>query len=165
MNNNMRLGAVSIALLVSAGCGGDDEGGMSGAASTLSVFMGGTVTGTGTFTQDVVDAPVGSVKLTLALVNCVDTKVYPAHIHQGSACTDMAAQGAHWDMTRGEGIPSITCVGTTGTTSVTRAPTDAALAWSIGGDAATNVIGHVIVVHDPTTPATRIACGAITAAP
>lgn len=165
MVNKTLLGAVAIALWGTAGCSGDDGGGMTSAASTISVFMGGTVTGTGTFSEDVVDAPVGSVKLTLTLTNCVDTKVYPAHIHQGSACTDATTQGGHWDMTRGEGIPTITCAGTTGTTSVVRYPTDPALAWSIGGDAATNVIGHVIVIHDPTTPMTRIACGAIAAAP
>jgi hypothetical protein len=134
------------------------------AASTVSGFMGGTVTGTGTFMQGAADTAVDSVTLTLTLDGCVAGKVYPAHIHTGSACTDATTQGGHWDMARGEGIPSITCTGTTGTTTINRAATDPLLAWSVGGDAATDVIGHTIVVHDPDVPMTRIACGVITAA-
>jgi len=134
------------------------------ASSTVTGFMGGTVTGTGTFMQGAADTAADSVTLTLTLNGCVAGKVYAAHIHTGSACTDATAQGGHWDMTRGEGIPTITCAGTTGTTTINRAATDPLLAWSVGGDAATDVIGHVIVVHDPDMPMTRIACGVIAGA-
>lgn len=71
----------------------------------------------------------------------------------------------HRDMTRGEGIPMITCNGTTGTVTYNRAATDPTLKWSVGDGSATDVIGHLIVVHDPNVPMTRIACGTITAAP
>jgi len=149
-----------------AACGGDDGGGTAAmATSPLTGLAGATVTGTGTFVQGAPDTAADSVTLTLTINGCVDTKVYGAHIHQGSACTDNTTQGGHWDTTRGEGIPSITCSGTTGTTTINRAATDATIAWSVGGAAATDVIGHVIVVHDPDTATTRIACGVIAAAP
>lgn len=62
---------------------------------------------------------------------------------------------------RGEGIPDIQCSGMMGMSTVTRDNTDPKLTWSIGGDATTNVVGHVIVVHDATMPTKRIACGKI----
>ena len=62
---------------------------------------------------------------------------------------------------RGEGIPNIQCSGMTGTSTVTRDSADPKLTWTIGGDATTNVVGHVVVVHDATTPSKRIACGKI----
>jgi hypothetical protein len=63
---------------------------------------------------------------------------------------------------RGEGIPEIVCKGTTGTSMLSRANTDPKLAWSVGGDMTTNVVGHVVVVHDPVAKTPRIACGKIT---
>jgi hypothetical protein len=59
---------------------------------------------------------------------------------------------------RGEGIPDITCMGGIGTSMHTRSTPDSRTTWSIGGDERSNVIGHVLVVHDG---ATRIACGKI----
>jgi len=64
---------------------------------------------------------------------------------------------------RGEGMPAIACDATgAGTTTYTRESTAAPeLQWTIGGDAATNVVGHVIVVHMSDMDGTRIACGVI----
>jgi hypothetical protein len=65
---------------------------------------------------------------------------------------------------RGEGIPNITCTGATGTTTATRMPTDPMLAWSVGGSMMTNVVGHVVVVHQMSTDGgtpPRIGCGVI----
>jgi len=158
-----RLAILVVAL---AACGGDDGGGGSQmASSTVSGFMGGTVTGTGMFVQGAADTAADSVTVTITLTGCVTGKAYPVHIHTGSACTDTTTQGGHWDMTRGEGIPNIMCTGTTGTTTLNRPATDATLKWSVGDGSATDVIGHTIVVHDPDVPMTRIACGTITAAP
>src|SRR5258706_11678586 len=128
----------------------------SGPTANVSVagFMGGTVTATGTFTQSGTD-----VLLSVTLSGCVAGKTYNTHIHQGSDCTDTMTQGGHWDMTRGEGIPAIMCTGTTGTTFTTRSATPDVTAWSVGGNATTNVIGHVLVVHDPDMATTRIGCG------
>jgi len=147
-----------LGIAVLAGCGASDVDGSSKAEASITGFMGGTVTGTAMFTQSGAD-----VTVTITLDGCTAGKSYPVHIHTGPACTDMTSQGGHWDMTRGEGIPLIACTGTQGTSTLTRPATDATLAWSIGGEAATDVIGHLIVVHDADTPTMRIGCGAIAA--
>ncbi|HTL32608.1 MAG TPA: superoxide dismutase family protein [Kofleriaceae bacterium] len=154
-----------VVLVFAAACGGDDGGGAGKMAlSTVSGFMGGTVTGNGTFEQGAADTAADSVTVTITLNGCTAGKAYPVHIHQGSACTDATTQGGHWDMTRGEGIPNIMCSGTTGTTTYNRVATDATLKWSVADGSATDVVGHTIVVHDADTPTTRIACGTITSA-
>jgi uncharacterized membrane protein YgcG len=61
-------------------------------------------------------------------------------------------------MYRGEGIPDIKCTGTTGTTSAKRNAIDKSLTWTIGTKDESDVVGHVVVVHDG---AARIACGKI----
>jgi len=150
-----------------AGCtvGDTTEGGKTmKASSAVTGFMGGTVTGTGSFEEGASGQPTDSVTLTLTISGCVAGKMYPAHIHQGSECTDTTTQGGHWDMTRGEGIPLVACSTTTGTVTYTRPATDPTTAWSVGGDATTNVIGHLIVIHDPDTTTMRIGCGKIAAA-
>jgi Cu/Zn superoxide dismutase len=142
-----------------AGSGaGAGAGAMMMAAATIAPFgMGNTVTGTVSFMQ------VGSdVKLTVALANCPDGP-HGVHIHQGTSCADAMAQGDHWDMTRGEGIPDVMCTGGTGMSTVTRTPVDPTTAWTIGGAATTNVVGHAFVVHNPGMPAPRIGCGVIAA--
>jgi Cu-Zn family superoxide dismutase len=139
--------------------GGAGASGMSGAmttaSATLAPFGTGTVTGSVTFTQSGTD-----VTAVVQLSNCPDGP-HGVHIHQGVSCADADMQGGHWDMTRGEGIPNVMCAGGTGTSMVTRPATDPTTAWSIGGAATTNVIGHAFVVHDPGDPAPRIACGLI----
>jgi Cu/Zn superoxide dismutase len=138
-----------------AGAGGAGPGGS--AVATIAPFGTGTVSGTVTFTQSGSD-----VTALVSLQNCPDGP-HGVHIHQGTSCADATTQGDHWDMARGEGFPDVTCSGGAGTTTVTRAATDPALAWSIGGNPVTNVIGHVFVVHDPGMPAPRIGCGQIVA--
>src|SRR5262249_10246081 len=63
-------------------------------------------------------------------------------------------------MLRREGNPDITCQGGTGMSIHTRSSPDARVSWSIGGGDRSDVVGHVVVVHDG---AARIACGKITA--
>jgi Cu/Zn superoxide dismutase len=149
------------------GSGGTGSGGMSGdsgmmelkaAAATIAGFSGGTVTGTATFSSD-----ADGVTVVVSLMNCPDG-MHPVHIHEGTSCADAMAQGAHWGMTRGEGIPSVMCTGNMGTAMFTR-PNSAApeLKWSIGGDEATDVIGHAFVVHNNDDMKTRIGCGVIEA--
>jgi Cu/Zn superoxide dismutase len=119
-----------------------------------------TVTGTATFAKG---AGSTDVTVNVALANCVAGKVYPVHIHEGMGCADAVAQGDHWGPARGEGIPSVTCTTTTGTSTLTRPATPTNLAWTIGGDVMTNVVGHAFVVHAPDVPMMppRIACGVI----
>ena len=139
-----------------AGTGGDTDSGAPGATAeaTLAPFGSGTITGTATFTQDGDD-----VTVTITLNDCADGD-HPVHIHEGTSCADATAQGGHWDMARGEGIPVISCANDTGTVTYTRVGTDAK-PWTIGGDATTNVIGHAFVVHDGS--AMRVGCGIIEA--
>lgn len=120
-----------------------------------------TVKGTATFAK----ATGTDVKVTVEISNCTDGKEYPVHIHEGTSCADAMAQGDHWGPARGEGIPSVKCMGTTGKSELTRPATPTNLAWTIGGDTATNVVGHAFVVHQPDVPSMppRIACGVITA--
>jgi hypothetical protein len=143
------------------GTAGASAGGGKAIANIAAFGPGPTVTGLAIFTQT-----GGDVTVAVQLNGCVDGKMYPVHIHEGTSCMDATTQGAHWGPARGEGIPKVTCMGNTGTTTLTRMPMDPTLAWTIGGDVATNVVGHVIVAHDPepvtapTTPA-RIGCGVI----
>jgi Cu/Zn superoxide dismutase len=138
------------------GMGTGGVGGMATATATIAGFGTGTVTGTAKFTQTGAD-----VTVVVTLANCPDG-AHGVHIHQGTSCTDATMQGAHWDMTRGEGIPDVMCTGMTGTSMVTRKADMPALAWTVGGAAATNVIGHAFVVHDTSAmPPPRIGCGLI----
>jgi len=134
----------------------------SSAVATIAGFMGGTVTGTATFTKG---PGATDVTVVVAIKDCVAGKMYPVHIHAGTSCADAVTQGDHWGPMRGEGIPMVPCVGTTGTSMLTRAATDPTTAWTIGGDPMTNVVGHAFVLHQPDAPAPppRIGCGLITA--
>jgi hypothetical protein len=80
----------------------------------------------------------------------------------GGTAGSGGAAGGPAMLLRGEGIPEIMCKGTTGSSMLSRANTDPKLAWSVGGDMTTNVVGHVVVVHDPVAKTPRIACGKIT---
>jgi Cu/Zn superoxide dismutase len=102
------------------------------------------------------------VNLSVMISGCQSDKEYPIHIHQGTSCESAMTQGAHWDTTRGEGIPNVKCGERQGATSVSRPSTDATLAWSVGDGTATDVVGHVVVIHDADEPTQRIACGVIT---
>lgn len=140
-----------------AGGGAGTAPGPSMAVATLTGFMGGTVTGSATFTK----GASSDVMLTIALANCMAGKAYPVHIHAGTSCTDIASQGDHWGPARGEGIPDVTCVNDTGTGLHTRTAANPMTGWTIGGDALTNVVGHAFVVHSADMPMRRIACGVI----
>jgi hypothetical protein len=133
--------------------------GASSAVAAITGFNGGTVTGMATFSK----ATGTDVTVTVSLTNCVAGKTYPVHIHAGTSCADAMSQGDHWGPARGEGIPSVMCAGTTGTSTLTRPATDLNLAWTIGGDPTTNVVGHAFVVHAPDVPMMppRIGCGVI----
>jgi Cu/Zn superoxide dismutase len=161
--------------LVSVGCGDAADEDKKGdgttptATAALAPFAAGTVSGQATFVQNGSD-----IFLSINLSNCVPTPSpttmppptdtgYPVHIHEGSSCTDETTQGPHWGPERGEGIPNIICAASgRGFGTHTRAETGAN-AWTIGGDPATNVVGHVLVVHQNDVPMDppRVACGVI----
>lgn len=89
---------------------------------------------------------------------------YPVYIYAGTDCTDRVLQGPIWDDPRGQGISAVATVGSgSGVGFYTRLASDPK-PWTIGGKAASDVLGHVLAVVDPDTmrPA---ACGRITAHP
>ncbi len=155
---------VCVVLMLGA-CGRDPVPGI--ARAGMQRFMGGTVSGSAEFEQDARGTYADSVTLTVWISDCVEGKSYSVHIHEGPSCNTVSLQGGHWDGARGEGIPDVVCaantetIGTSGTMTFNRRGTDPALAWTVGDDEDTDVIGHVFVVHDPDMPMTRIACGAI----
>ena len=147
-----------------AGSGSGENGGSAAggdaplvgtAIAVIAPFGDGTVTGTASFIQHEEE-----LTLVVALNNCPDG-AHGVHIHQGTSCADVDAQGGHWDMTRGEGIPNVMCTDGRGTSMIMKLPDDP-LAWTIGGPAKTSIVGHVIVVHDAGDPTMRIGCGPIT---
>lgn len=142
-----------------AGGGADDtppDAPLAGTAIALIEPYGeGTVTGTATFIQT-----DSAVTLVVALNHCPDG-AHSVHVNQGTSCADHAAQGGTWDTTRGEGIPDVVCSDDRGAVMTMRVPGDP-MAWSIGGPAATSLVGHVVVVDDGDDPTLRVGCGQIT---
>ena len=98
----------------------------------------------------------GGVQVVINLTNC-PAGAHPIHIHEGTSCTSTTTQGMHWGGTNGPGENigpnggEITCTAAmTGSLTYMRMNTPAAIAWTIGAPAATNVIGHAMVVHSST---------------
>lgn len=134
------------------------------AQATIAAFGTGTITGTAAFTN-----VANGVQVVITLANC-PAGAHGIHIHAGTGCADATAQGAHWGPTRGEGIVASADAGGTGeivcaangtaTLTYTRTNANPDTAWTIGGPAATNVIGHPIVVHG-LVATNREGCGLI----
>lgn len=106
------------------------------------------------------------VDLALSVMGCVQyLKGYPLRIHDGSSCDDAAALGEVFGGKRGAGIPGVYCGGTAGNGEFfySRASTDP-LPWTLGGPAASNIIGRLLVLHDPVSDE-PLACGEIVAEP
>lgn len=119
------------------------------------------------FTQTATD-----VILTVHLSSCTAGNSHPIHIHTGGVCTDPTTQGEHWNVpgnAAGEGIPNVPCPDGTGDLVYSRSKTATTPngAWTIGGDAATNVLGHTVILHasggTPADNAIRVACGPVVA--
>ena len=146
----------------STGSGGAGDGGVAMALATFAPIAPGTITGTAVFTT-----VTGGVQVVVTLANC-PAGAHPIHIHEGSSCTSAATQGMHWGGTNGPGENigpnggEITCNSSmVGTLTYTRPNMPTATAWTIGGSAATNVIGHAMVVHSAVVTTDRHACGVI----
>jgi hypothetical protein len=160
-----------------SGCGGppdeptDSEKGdgtTATAKSAIAGFMGGMESGSATFVQNGTD-----VFLSVSLKACVPTPKpvagmpppvdtgYPVSIYEGTSCDDLATLGAEW--ARGGGIANIPCSATSTGWVVHTVPNAGDTGWTIGGDALTNVIGHLFVVHKNGVPDAPppVACGVI----
>jgi hypothetical protein len=111
---------------------------------------------TATFTQ----TDTG-VTLKVEVTGCDANAAYQIHIHSGTSCATVATQEGHWEIPRGEGIPNLECTADgTATLEYTRANNDPNGAWTVNGDE-NDVVGHVVVIHNPYEPTKRAACGKI----
>jgi Cu/Zn superoxide dismutase len=144
-----------------AGETSDDTAAGPMAQATIVATGGGTITGTVTFVN-----VAGGVQVTYALENC-PAGVHPTHIHVGATCgADGQAAGLHWDSPRGDNIGSgtgqITCTADMkGAMTYTRMSGDANTRWTIGAPAASNVIGHTLMIHGVLDTNQRHGCGPI----
>jgi hypothetical protein len=140
-----------------------DSGALDGGpndAGPLDAASAAPIVGTATFA-----AVTSGVDLTISITGCAWSGPfgtgYPVRIHEGMDCSVAGVSSADWDTTRGEGISNLSCTGTSGVglDHYSRSNGDAK-PWSVGGAAASNIVGHVLVVHDPNTMQ-PLACGAI----
>jgi hypothetical protein len=122
--------------------------------------MASPIAGTATFSTTPTE-----VDLSVSVTGCVNGDPYPVIIHEGAACTSALLQDPEWDAPRGEGILGLTCTGNSGVGLLYYArPSSDPKPWSVGGPSSSDVIGHVLVIHDPATMQ-PLACGTIAAAP
>lgn len=115
---------------------------------------GAGLTGVASFT-----VTTNGVDLSVVLNNCSTTTPTQLFIQAGSDCSADTLTGAHWRA--GEGIPDVQCLGVIGggREVFSRARDDAA-PWTIGGPAASDVVGHALVAYDAAS-GEAIACGVI----
>ena len=92
-------------------------------------------------------------------------KGYPLRIHAGSSCADPKSLGADLDQEDAGAEPLVYCNGTAGNGAAyySRPSTDAR-PWTFGGPTSTNILGRVLVIHDPVSGA-PLACGEIPTSP
>jgi len=116
------------------------------------------VMGTAMFAQ----RPAG-VTLLISITGCDPLATYDVVIQQGGDCEPATLQGEPWDDPRGAGISNVMCTGTSGVGHVyyTRADGNAK-PWSIDGSAASNLVGHALVIYAAGMPGRPVACGTIT---
>jgi hypothetical protein len=143
------------------------DGTMATAKAAIAGFMGGTESGAATFVQNGTD-----VFLSVSLKGCVPTPPpvpdmppvdtgYPVRLYEGTSCDDVVTLGEQW--ARGGGIANVPCSATGAGWVVHTVPNAGDTGWTIGGDALTNVIGRLFVVHQNGVPDAPppVACGAI----
>ncbi len=102
--------------------------------------------------------PVG-MDLSVTVLGCEPfLKGYPLRIHSGISCTNVTS-----DEPAPDAGPEalVYCNGTSGTgASYYSRPSTDARPWTLGGAASTNILGRVLVIHDPVSDA-PLACGVI----
>lgn len=146
------------------GTGGAVTGGSGGAAAadatavaSIIAVDGSNIAGSATFTQ------VGNnVTLVIDLTDC-PAGPHASHLHENKDCGGTAAAdaGGHWEP-NGIDLGNYTCASGIGHLEITRTTA----MWTIGGDAATDVTTHAIMVHAAGDPnaGEKIACGLFTVA-
>jgi len=101
------------------------------------------------------------VDLTILLRLCPASGMLQLFIQEGGDCSAETLSGPHWDSPRGEGIPTVTCLGVSGQgrAALTRTLEDKK-PWSIGGSAESDVLMHAVGVYDAAS-GTPLACGVV----
>ena len=146
-------GSGGMSAAAGSGAAGATAGSGAKAGSGGAAAPAGPISGTATFT-----ATATGIDLSVMVSGCVAGKMYPIHIHTGSDCADPMG---HWDIPRGELMDAkVMCSGNLGTLMYTRKFTDMK-PWQIGDMSMADVVGHTLVIHDPDTTTTKIACGKI----
>lgn len=111
-------------------------------------------------------ATVEGVDFQIKLFGCEGESAVPLAILQAADCSPESLRGPVWADGYGEGLPSLHCAGTgagQAGTGYERASSHKA-AWSIGDGAASDLVGHALVVRDPASGAV-LACGVIERGP
>jgi hypothetical protein len=111
-------------------------------------------------------ATATSMDLTATASGCEPfLKGYPVRIHAGTSCADPKSLGADLDRQEAGAEPLVNCNGTSGTGATYYSRPDAdAQPWTFGGSASTNILGRVLVIHDPVS-GEPLACGVIPTSP
>jgi hypothetical protein len=132
------------------------------ATAELTPFAGATLTVSGKATFRTTTM---GVDLTVELQGCQGGQQYTQQILEAASCMPQVVQAPVWSDGRGSGIAPVFCFGgglARAGTSYARLATRTD-AWTIGGPAASELTGRVLVVYaDGGEP---IACGAITRTP
>jgi Cu/Zn superoxide dismutase len=144
------------------GAGGDGGSGGAKADATAEAVLnptgGNTITGKATFEQTGT-----TVKMTMTVMNCPTGK-HAMHLHMNKDCGNNGeAAGTHW-VPNGEKIGDVDCgANMMGTHTHVREADDPQGAWTIGGNAATDITKYSMVVHEASdvSPGGRIACGLV----
>jgi len=103
------------------------------------------------------------VDVSMQVTGCAPfIKGYTVRVHSAASCEDLDAQGNGLGAEESDGV-RLWCNGTSGLGALfhehphTRLP-----AWTVGGPAESDLVGRVLVIHDPNTDA-PLACGPIVA--
>jgi len=136
------IGATAVAVLTSLDPNSDSDS------------AGLKVTATFTTTASGVD-------LALQMHGCAAKSEFPLFIKQGTDCNQATLRGPHWDSPRGEGIPSISCIGVSANGRKYYSRSNAhPRPWTIDGPAASDLVGHAMVALDSES-LQPVACGVI----
>lgn len=160
-----RVAAIAMSVLLAPACGGDDGDGAPEASATADFVgtNGQTVAGTATFALsdgevslevEITDAPAGT---------------HGMHIHLVPSCGNEGMDaGPHWDPVdtapEAHDLPPGGHMGDLGNIEIGAAGTGTLTAsnaeWTLGDDAATDVVPHAIIFHEMMDDGTMPSAGA-----
>jgi hypothetical protein len=112
-------------------------------------------------------ATTAGVDLTLSFTGCVFNTFYAVQLYDASSCDDAVARIARGDDRGRDGVPSVSCTGTSGFALVRYSRENGdALPWTIGdAPSPTNLVGRALVIQERDAPTRALACGMIARGP